>query len=151
MRMTPKINKSAHYLGRMCKQASGTKDDKDTGGHQTRSSNSLKCVFTSEVCLPHPGNSTGPDHGHLLKISWSKELHSLLFYFLINLPKVASLISSKVSLSPSITIALKTPNSEHTCKVRDMWICPVRLPEGWYITDDVGPKTYLRIHSHFIN
>ena len=33
---------------------------------------------------------------------------------------VASLISSKVSLSPSITIALKTPNSEHTCKVRDM-------------------------------
>ena len=82
MRRTPKIDKSAHYLGRMSKQASGTKDDKDTGGHQTRSSNSLKCVFTSEVCLSLPENSAGPDHGHPLKISWSTELHSLLFYFL---------------------------------------------------------------------
>ena len=40
--MQKKVNKSAHYLGRMGKQTSGTKNDEDTGGHQARSSSFLK-------------------------------------------------------------------------------------------------------------
>ena len=37
-----KINKSAHYLGRISKQTSGTKYGKVIGGHQARSSSFQK-------------------------------------------------------------------------------------------------------------
>ena len=61
MRVTPKLNKSANYLGCMSKDISRTKDDKDIEGHQARSSSFLK-MCTSEVLLSHPENSTDPDH-----------------------------------------------------------------------------------------
>ena len=36
MRLSPKLNKSANYLGCMSKDISRTKDDKDIEGHQAR-------------------------------------------------------------------------------------------------------------------
>ena len=55
MRLTQNIDKSSHYLGRMSKGTSGTKNDKDTRDYQARSSSSPICVFTSEVCLSLTG------------------------------------------------------------------------------------------------
>ena len=123
--VTQKINKPAHSLGKRTKQTSGTKDDKDTGGHQARSSSFLKMCVNFEVLLSHSENCTAPHHVCHLKISRFTALDSLHFKIFSN-KQLPSYLPLSVCLFSSINSLLKWLSSEHTCKVRDVRICPMR-------------------------